>query len=205
MGLIHNELRKGTLSRALKVILGADESEGGIERYGETLTPVVDIFSPTQSEWSLPRGERRFGVRGTTPIAPALQFACVHLLTIAGWQAVLERIRVSAQVVIGFGIGNPANPVLLSSVTFCKDARFQNAGKTTTKGSVLVARYGDVNAVQSPSSDTLGAADVLYPGYVLSGDQLALWIVQLTAASSFSFSVEWRERQIFSPTEDQKS
>lgn len=204
MGLIHNELRKGTLSRALKSILGDDQGEGGIERYGETLTPVIDLWSPTQSEWALPRSERRFGVRGTTPVPPAAQFAALTLNTIPGWIVVVERIRVSTQVVIGFGLGTPANPVLLSGSTFCKDARFINAALTTTKGSQAIARYGDVASIVSPSSDTLGAADYLYPGYVITAP-LVLWIVMPTAVTVFSFSLEWRERQTFSPLEETKT
>lgn len=205
MGQIHNELRKGTLSRALKSLVGDDQAEGGLERYGETLTPTIDLWSPTQSEWALPRGERRFGVRGTTPIAPAGQFAALILAGTPNYQGVVERLRVSAQVVIGFAVGTPANFVNLKGFSFCKDARFMNAAQNNTKSPQLGVGYGDVGAVQNPSTDTLGAADYTFPGYVLSGVPLVLWIVQPTAASQFSFSLEWRERQIFSPLEDTKT
>lgn len=55
MGQIHNELRRGTLSVALTKALGDARGAGGIERYGETLTPVVDLWS--LPEWAYLRTE----------------------------------------------------------------------------------------------------------------------------------------------------
>lgn len=55
MGGIHNELSRGTLSRALTLAVGAARGESGLERYGETLTPVLDLWS--RPEFALLRGE----------------------------------------------------------------------------------------------------------------------------------------------------
>lgn len=43
---IHNELRRASdLQRGVKIFSGLDSAEGGIERLGETLTPVLDPWS----------------------------------------------------------------------------------------------------------------------------------------------------------------
>ena len=43
---VHNELRRITqLQRALKIAFGLDSAEGGLERLGETLTPIVDTWA----------------------------------------------------------------------------------------------------------------------------------------------------------------
>jgi hypothetical protein len=44
MADIHNALTRGSFSNALKSLLGATKDPGGIERYGETLTPVIDLW-----------------------------------------------------------------------------------------------------------------------------------------------------------------
>lgn len=55
MGAIHNELRRTPLSYALTRAVGDSQGAGGLERYGETLTPVLDLFS--QPEWAYLRKE----------------------------------------------------------------------------------------------------------------------------------------------------
>jgi hypothetical protein len=68
MGQVHNELRRGPFSGALKVILGDTHNEGGIERYGETLQPMVDLWG--RSEWARRLNRRLFaGSVGTGPTA----------------------------------------------------------------------------------------------------------------------------------------
>lgn len=55
MAELHNQLYRGNWSEALKRALGASKSQGGIERYGETLTPVLDLWS--LPEWCYLRSE----------------------------------------------------------------------------------------------------------------------------------------------------
>lgn len=61
MADLHNALRRGGLSRALKQALGDSRSEGGLERYGETIQPIVDLW--TLPEWSFLRQERLWARR----------------------------------------------------------------------------------------------------------------------------------------------
>lgn len=57
MGQLHNELRRGIWSDALKRFLGVSKNEGGLERFGETLTPVLDLWSPDLPETAYLRNE----------------------------------------------------------------------------------------------------------------------------------------------------
>ena len=50
----HNELRQSPYGRALLNALGA--SEGSLERFGETLQPIVDLWS--RADWAYLYGER---------------------------------------------------------------------------------------------------------------------------------------------------
>lgn len=62
MGQQHNELRRGEVSRALKNALG-DTRQGGLERYGETLTPAIDLWG--RPEWAFLRDEHLWGFSQT--------------------------------------------------------------------------------------------------------------------------------------------
>jgi hypothetical protein len=58
---IHNELRRGPFSRATKAALGDTTAEGGVERYGETMQPVLDLWA--RDEFGYLRSEYLFGER----------------------------------------------------------------------------------------------------------------------------------------------
>lgn len=53
--MIHNQLSRGPFGRALKDALGDSKSEGGLERFGETMQPIIDLWS--RPEFELLRGE----------------------------------------------------------------------------------------------------------------------------------------------------
>ena len=55
-GAVHNALSRGPLAAGLSRIVGDAEGSLGLERYGETLTPVIDMWS--RPEFSYPRHER---------------------------------------------------------------------------------------------------------------------------------------------------
>lgn len=50
MAQIHNALTRGPWTKALKAALGDSRSEGGVERFGETLDPIIDLWS--RPEWA---------------------------------------------------------------------------------------------------------------------------------------------------------
>lgn len=51
----HNALTRGPLGRALKEALGDSKSEGALERFGETMQPVMDLWG--RPEWAILRNE----------------------------------------------------------------------------------------------------------------------------------------------------
>lgn len=71
MGSIHNELRRaGAIGNGLKLALGADDSEGALERFGETMQPIINLWDRNQPEWALLRRERLWAVvPSNTPTA----------------------------------------------------------------------------------------------------------------------------------------
>lgn len=57
MSLIHNALsRAGAIQAGIRRAVGVQESEAGVERLGETLTPVMDLWS--RADWAVLRGGR---------------------------------------------------------------------------------------------------------------------------------------------------
>lgn len=123
MAEIHNQLRRGGWSKALKNALGDSQGESGIERYGETLTPVIDIWS--QPEWSFLRNETLFSARivraadaaNVSIIGLSLPLASKFIVivegitarnSVAGGNLVLSMLdRATAAALAGFGLGNP--------------------------------------------------------------------------------------------------
>jgi hypothetical protein len=69
---VHNALNRGPLGKALKGALGDQDSENALERWGETLTPVLDMWS--MPEWAFLRTERlcggKFDVTGAAGTIP---------------------------------------------------------------------------------------------------------------------------------------
>lgn len=59
MAQVHNSLRRaGAILQGIKSVLGVQEAESGVERFGETLTPVLDVWG--RPEFAMPRGELLF-------------------------------------------------------------------------------------------------------------------------------------------------
>ncbi len=82
MGQVHNGLeRAGNLTAALKDALNATDSEGGLERFGETMTPVIDIWN--KPEWAFLRSESLVAGFRFTP-AVVGEFSNVALLNPGG-------------------------------------------------------------------------------------------------------------------------
>jgi len=59
VGALHNALTRGNWSKALQAALGVQKADGGVERYGETLTPGIDLWG--LPEWARLRGEMLAG------------------------------------------------------------------------------------------------------------------------------------------------
>lgn len=99
MPQVHNQLLRGGLSAALRNAL--DAREGGIERFGETLDPVIDLWR--LPEWAFLRGERICGAAVTVNAGAATECSAVALRNPAnsGMLAVVEYAIVSLTTAAG--------------------------------------------------------------------------------------------------------
>lgn len=100
MGSIHNELRSSALQQAIRDAVGGN-MEVDIERVGETLTPVLDIW--TLPEWFQLRACKRFAI-GNVPLAanPAgIARFQLSLPAECGMISVIEEISLIEQTAAG--------------------------------------------------------------------------------------------------------
>lgn len=76
MGQLHNELTRGLFSSALTAALGVAKGRGGLERFGETLQPIVNLWE--RPEWAFLRQEQLWAVRQSQG-AVALEFGHIAI------------------------------------------------------------------------------------------------------------------------------
>lgn len=96
---LHNALTRGQLSAAMQRALGVSFDSAGIERYGETMQPVLDLWR--QPEHSILRGDFRWA--GQESVAAAVgEFAiwAVGNAPGSGGILVLERVGVRSGVAV---------------------------------------------------------------------------------------------------------
>ncbi len=198
MGRVHNALPAGLLGRAIKAVVGDVRSEGQLERYAETLQPVVDLWASYEFR----------KLRAEAPVAGVVEVVAVAAQTNA------HRLR------------NPAGSnalILLDEVTFCtsvaslydmlvnfatvdlatavnvkahRDLRGQDAGTMTN----TIARMSGTNNVA-------GTGQSLRRGQTLAGDPGDTWrpgivlppgtsveIVTVTVNLNSRANFSWRER-----------
>jgi hypothetical protein len=94
---VHNQISRGELTNAMTRALGVTRVEGGVERFGETVTPTLDLWQ--QPEWALLRQEFYAGME-QTQAAVAAEFGCVALINPAtsGLLVVVEGVNARATV-----------------------------------------------------------------------------------------------------------
>lgn len=201
MGQQHNELRRGDLSEALTRALGDSRGGGGIERYGETLTPVINLWG--LPEWAFLRRERLAGMGRTEGAGAATEMSYVALVNPAtsGILIVVESALVSLNV---------ASAVRAAMET---EAALVALGLTATRGVNLDTRWANqgnepIGYLASEAvAATLGVAFsnptrpvyfdlpevagiVLSPGY-------ALVVQNPDDAAAIHVSYRWRERHAY--------
>lgn len=201
MGHLHNALHHPTqLLDALRRAVGeGDDSDfEGTSRFGETLTPVLDIF--TQPEWRLLRGESWWSRYVNTATAPAGRFASVELVNPTG-SDILAVVRVvhqasSPDFEVGPDTGGSiaANPVSNSARPL--DTRLVNAAGgfadhrcTLTLGDVA-AGVTNPNWLYDVIEGTACPEFILRPGS-------KLWLIATAAATDLQANIAWSERRLF--------
>lgn len=100
MTQIHNQLRRGVLTEALTKAVGASVGSAGVERFGETLTPTMNLWQ--LPEWLYLRNEWYFADR-TSVGAQAGETSISAIVNPnpdaqgRGWIVVVEAVTARAQ------------------------------------------------------------------------------------------------------------
>jgi hypothetical protein len=176
MGLIHNELRRGPLGRAWKNALGISaQAEGGLERYGETLTPIADLWG--RPEWAFLRSEQ-LAAGNATANAIAGELAYAALLNPAGSGALVtvESVRVfsGAAMIVLLHILTDAEIIaagLVAQTTGSRDTRWGLAGirrmAVGTHSATLGQLVDQVSAIGTDFRAFANLPIILSPGFNL--------------------------------------
>lgn len=202
MGQQHNELRRGggVIGYAMSQAVG-DSRGGGIERYGETLTPTLDLWS--LPEWAYLRAEK-LACFPVTQAAVAGEFSAAGLLNPAGsgQLAVVEKFMCDQSGTLIFQLQSCTQAQVATLATVVKgngrDRRWQGGGALTAcdviSGSDPTTTLGfNLDQVRAPGNTTIGFNTlpvVVPPGF-------ALVAVALTNNTGVTFIMSWRERAAF--------
>jgi hypothetical protein len=204
MAQVHNALRRGPLSAALANAIGDTKGVGGLERYGETLTPVLDLWR--QPEWSYLRVER-LCADWRTQAAVAAEFSMValinpallsrHLIVV---EAVTFNATAAGQGRLQIGAeGNISATLATPLPGTVRDGRWGPTNIQNTVGLTLVGSdpagslfTSDLDVVATTSAEryefTVGLPVVLPPG---TGLVFGFGTVNIAV----NVAIRWRERQ----------
>lgn len=204
--MLHNQLRRAWLGDAVKKALGVHTStEGGLERYGETLTPVMNPWG--MPEWAALRGEQLCAVRSFVA-GVAAEYGGVALMNPAASNSivVVEAVSIlsgAAEYVyleIGVDTLYSGTYLTLTNPSCARDRRFKGLSglsrATFRQGTDLSNTFGaqleqsGTNTGFAPNSFTTSLPVILRPG-----DSLA--VIGQTVNTSLTVSWGWRERVAF--------
>lgn len=122
----HNQLSRGDLTAALTRAIGVTKYDTGVSRFGETLTPTIDLWGRPELLWL--RNEQQFTILNSqAAVAAEFGFVAVSLPLATGLIAVIETAKAS---VAGFAnCGIMARSVLAGTGTQaanapCRDQRW---------------------------------------------------------------------------------
>lgn len=210
MGDVHNAILYETgLLNALAIFAGLSRDQGGVERLGETLTPIVDPYA--RPEVSFLRGEMLVAA-ATNQSAVAAEFSCVGLLVPAANPNILAVIeRAHAEMSTG------TNTIQLRSMTEAqvnaltgattiptagvpRDSRWQARAIGNLVGRATIFR-GTAAAITGRSqwdfptgpAGTTFPYEGPFPVVLHPGFAIGFWAT--TANINLNAALAWRERQ----------
>lgn len=203
MGQVHNELRRGPFSAALKAAVGDSRGGSGIERYGETLTPIIDLWRDPQHRFL--RQEVEAFVAQDIPAGGAGTFATIALVNPAGSSSLISPLHLQG------GVAAVA-PVKLQIST---QAAIEAALGVLVVGSALDTRWRDRAAVFAPIGQVRTGNPAAIAGSIISQPDIApnvfrdfveaedvvlspgwgLVLMNLDDAALLHSSLTWRERK----------
>lgn len=200
MADLHNGLKEYTsllrgVARAVGEQAGAQDFQG-IERLGETLTPVLDIWG--QPEWSLLRGQIQFARRMNSP-AVAARFSGLELVNPTGSNklVVVEAIFTGATAQ-DVDFQTDTGGALGATATFrgvATDTRYPQLGES----SMCTLVSGDFAAGASLTQYRTNAttpAQPLFTGKFVLAPGTKLWLLGTTVNTALSASLRWSERTL---------
>lgn len=195
----HNQIKYGTpISTAGAVVAGGAYSDVGISRLGETLTPVLNLWS--MPEFFLPRAEILF-TRFVIVPAVAARFASAELVNPAG-SGKLVVVRVidipytsdRLEIVIDTGNAIAANPVVHKGLA--NDGRYASLGEvsiaTLTTGDLAAGAVNPQWGVRQLTGHGFNAG----PYWILSPGK-KLFFITGGVNETFFLNLLWSERSAF--------
>jgi hypothetical protein len=202
---VHNELKGNQfLSRALKKALGVNDPEGGLERFSETLTPVIDLWR--LPEWEYLRSERGFAESISSP-AVAARFSAAGLTNPAGSNILcvvtLIRNGSSTPLLPALDTGTFASLAanLVNQAPRPLDFRPFQAGSAQVPVTQMLLQTGDFGAGASRPQYSLapgpaaGHQDDVDPRMVIQPG-CTLFLLTNVVNTLIAFDIRWRERQL---------
>lgn len=202
---LHNALNRGDLSSALLRALGNTRGAEGLERIGETLTPIIHLWG--LPEWAYLRHER-LAASATFGAAVVAEFAAVGVLNPvgSGMLVVVEAISVSNGAAAGqYLIKQATSAVVLATLAvtttgFVRDRRWMDSASFLPRaqsltGTDVAAIVGTTHEEMRVGANVSAPAVVCVPIVIPPGHAV---IVNNTATNvGFTASIAWRERQAY--------
>lgn len=207
MGLIHNALSRGPWTAAIKAILGDTRSEGGVERYGETFTPVLDPWS--QPDFAYARGEWLWSVSLTQAAVPAEGAMAAILDPLLNNRIIvtIDGIQVATTASQSFFLGLSTEGALKATLALAGNPRTRDT--RWGKGLQPASAYGFAPVESYAGSDPTVSFNTALEKmttsagitsrfntlpYILSPGN-ALWVQSITVNIGFDFVAWGRARQ----------
>jgi len=198
MAKVHNQISRGDLTVALTRALGVTRIEGGVERFGETVTPVLDLWG--QPEWFIHRNELLAGMI-SQQLAVAAEFSAVALINPAtsGLLVVVEAVTGRAFALMTLSLEVTSEVVIRAALAGVEtrglylDRRRNTVSSRVTVliGSEATAVGGQVEIITPPAAVT-GAFSASLPIILPPGQGCVVRGNTLNTSMDASFG--WRER-----------
>lgn len=195
--MIHNGLHTNAqlLAAFRKAIGELDPSFTGVERFGETLTPVMDLWS--LPEWALLRGEILYA-RAPIPVPAggAGVFSAVELVNPAGSGilAVVTSLR-NQSGVVGLFTGLDVGPALGAVGTDRGVPVDSRANALAEISSCTVVRGALAGTVSLPQERIAAAGGLAVSPYIISPG-FKLFVIADTANLALTVTLTWLERPL---------
>lgn len=207
-GAVHNALSRGVLPSALSRAVGDAEGSSGLERYGETLTPTLDLWR--QAEWAYLRRETLLGLAFNVS-AVAAEYCGGAIVNPDGSNLIVV-VDGGGGMVAGavgqFRLGRSLSTAILATYLalgrgLARDSRWNiGQGAANTAGASLVASGTDAAAFFSgPLSRDHSPADLFcsfpdaFPVILHPGQAVVIECGNVNTAITLRF--RWRERLAF--------